>query len=79
MRLASLIDVEALWHVALYSLVGAIGLVAAYGTGVLALDRLERPAAGRGTRAACVLAIVLAGIVCVGLLSAGFWAMTQKS
>jgi hypothetical protein len=53
MRLASLIDVNALWHVAVYSLVAAIGLVTAYGTGILALDRrrgrraLHRPAGRR--------------------------------
>jgi fatty acid desaturase len=79
MRIATLIDVDALLHVALYSLVGAVGLVTAYGTAVLALDRFERPTARGGARAAWTLTIVLAAAVCVALLAAGFWAMTQKS
>jgi hypothetical protein len=39
---ASLVDVDALWHVALYSFVAVVGVVIAYGTLVLALDRVQR-------------------------------------
>jgi hypothetical protein len=78
MRIASLIDVNALWHVALYSVIGAIGLVTAYSTAVLALDRMERPATGAGARAGWALAIAVAGLVCLALLATGLWAMTQK-
>jgi hypothetical protein len=76
MRLASLVDVNALWHVALYSLVAAVGLVAAYGTGLLALDRMQRT--GAAARAGWLLTAAVAGAVCIGLLVVGIWAMTQK-
>jgi hypothetical protein len=78
MPLATLIDVDALWHVALYSFLAAIGLVTAYATGVLALDRVGRSEAAPGARAGWMLAVSLAALVCVGLLAVGFWAMTQK-
>jgi hypothetical protein len=76
MRLASLVDVDALWHVALYSVVAAVGLVTAYGTGILALDRVQR--GGTASRAGWMLVVVLAGALCLGLLVVGLWAMTQK-
>jgi hypothetical protein len=76
MRLASLIDVEALWHVALYSLIAAVGLVTAYGTGLLAVDRMQR--SRTIARAGWMLAAGVAGAVCVGVLVVGLWAMTQK-
>jgi hypothetical protein len=76
MRLASLVDFDALWHVALYSLVAALGLVTAYGTGILALDRVQR--GGTASRAGWMLVVAVAGALCVGLLAVGLWAMTQK-
>ena len=76
MPLATLVDVGALWHVALYCVLAAVGLVAAYGTAVLALDRAGRAEAG--ARAAWLVTVSLAGLACVGLLAVGFWAMTQK-
>jgi hypothetical protein len=76
MRIASLIDVKALWHVALYSLVAAVGLVTAYGTGLLAVDRMQRTRTV--ARVGWMLAAGVAGAVCVGLLGVGLWAMTQK-
>jgi hypothetical protein len=76
MRLASLIDVNALWHVAVYSLVAAIGLVTAYGTGILALDRMQRTRTI--ARAGWMLTAGVAGALCIALLGVGLWAMTQK-
>jgi hypothetical protein len=75
---SSLVDVDALWHVALYSFLAMVGLVTAYGTLVLAVDRAQRQNAPPSSRAAWVLAAALGGLVCVGLLIVGFWAMTQK-
>jgi hypothetical protein len=70
--------VDALWHVALYSLVAAVGLVTAYGTAVLALDRVERAGASPGARTGWMLAVAVAGLICLGLIVVGLWAMTQK-
>jgi hypothetical protein len=78
MRVATIVDVDALWHVAVYSVLGALGLVTAYGTAVLALDRIERPATGGGPRAGWTVVIAVAGLACVGLLAVGLWAMAQK-
>jgi hypothetical protein len=79
MRIATtLIDVEAMWHVLLYSLLATVALVTAYGAGVLALDRIDRPEAGGGARAGWTLAIGAAGLVCLALVVVGVWAMTQK-
>ena len=49
---ASLVDVEALWHVALYSFLAVVGGVTAYGTVVLALDRVQREEVTPAGRAA---------------------------
>jgi hypothetical protein len=76
MRPASLVDVDALWHVALYSMVAAVVLVTAYGTAILALDRRQRT--GAAARVGWLLTAGLAGAVCIGLLVVGIWAMAQK-
>ena len=78
MPIATMIDVDALWHVALYSFLAGIGLVTAYATGVLALDRIGRSEAAPGARAGWTLIVSVAALVCLGLLAVGFWAMTQK-
>jgi hypothetical protein len=71
MRVATLVDVDALWHVALYSVLAAVGLVTAYGTAVVALERGEDQGGWRIVGVTAVLA-------CLALLAVGFWAMTQK-
>jgi hypothetical protein len=69
--MATLVDVEALWHVALFSALAAVGLVTCYGTAVLALERGEQRIAWRLVAAGALIA-------CAGLIAVGFWAMTQK-
>jgi hypothetical protein len=69
--MATLVDVDALWHVALYSALASVGLVTAYGTAVLALDRGEARASWR-----IVAGVAL--VACAALLAVGLWAMTQK-
>ncbi len=75
---STLVDVEALWHVALYSLVASVGVVAAYGTLVIALDRSDRSRASAGSRGAWLAVVALMGCVCLGIVALGLWAMTQK-
>jgi hypothetical protein len=71
---AELVDVDALAHVALYSLLATVGLVGAYGTLILALDRGDH----EQRRPARLLLAVLAGGACVAIVAVGLWAMTQK-
>jgi len=78
MRLATFVDTDALWHVAVYSALAAVGLVTAYGTAVVALDRVGRSEGAGGARAGWMLVIGLAAVACLALLGVGFWAMTQK-
>jgi hypothetical protein len=78
MVVASLIDVEALWHVVLYSFLAVVGGVTGYGTVVLALDRVQRDEVTPVGRAGWILAMGLGGLTCLALLAVGFWAMTQK-
>ena len=77
---ATLIDVDALAHVAAVAFAATCGLVLAFGTAVLALDRIG---AGReaeeGTPPAWVAALFCCSVFIVALLALGAWAMTQKS
>ena len=74
--MATLVDVDALWHVALYSALAAVGLVTCYGTAVLALNRAGR--AESGARIGWLATVGVAALACAGLLAVGIWAMTQK-
>jgi hypothetical protein len=76
---AELVDVDALWHVLLYSLAGTLGLVVAFGTILFAVDRGSREGEAAAARNAWMALAALAGLACVALLIFGIWAMTQKS
>jgi hypothetical protein len=76
---AELVDVDALWHVLLYSVVGAIGLVIAFGGVLIAVDRGAREDRPGPARTTWMAAAALAGLVCLAILVLGIWAMTQKS
>jgi hypothetical protein len=76
---AELVDVDALWHVLLYSLGGTLALVVAFGTVLFAVDRGQRDGEAAVARNAWMTVAVVAGIVCIALLVFGIWAMTQKS
>jgi hypothetical protein len=77
MPVATLVDVDALWHTAVYSLAGTAALVIAFGVGVFAWDRLtggESTAPSLSWR----LLVGLSAVVCVAVVVVGLWAMTQK-
>jgi hypothetical protein len=80
--LATIIDTDAFWHVALYGILGAAGLVIAFSVALLGFDRAEGPDAGGSVpgaaRAGWLALTVLGGAACVALLAVGVWAMTQK-
>jgi hypothetical protein len=79
MLAAELVDVDALWHVLLYSVAGTLGLVVAFGTVLFAVDRGNRDGEAASGHAAWMAVAALAGLVCIALLVLGIWAMTQKS
>ena len=76
---AELVDVDALWHVLLYSLAGTLGLSVAFGAVLVALDRGNRDGETAAARTSWMAVAGIAGLVCVALLVFGIWAMTQKS
>jgi hypothetical protein len=75
MPLATLVDTEALRDVALLSFAGGLGLVVAFGLGLVAWDRVEGRSAARAPWA---LTLVAAAIACATIVVVGLWAMTQK-
>jgi hypothetical protein len=72
----TIVDTDAFLHVALYGLVGSLGLVLAFGGAVLAVDRAQGGASA--ARAGWLLLAALGGAACFALLGVGIWAMTQK-
>jgi hypothetical protein len=70
--LATIIDTDAFVHVALYGVLGALGLVLAFSVALVGVDRAQR-----GT-ATWLTLTALGGAACVGLFAVGIWAMTQK-
>ncbi|WP_445151250.1 hypothetical protein [Baekduia sp. Peel2402] len=72
MLLATIIDTNAFLHVALYGVLGALGLVLAFSVALVGLDRAE------DGEAQWLVLTVLGGAACVALLAVGVWAMTQK-
>ena len=79
MRFATLIDGKALLDVALVSFLLTLAAVTAFGTAVLAGDRVGTARRdGRGATAPWIAVIALAAVACAGILVLGVWAMTQK-
>ncbi len=76
---AELVDVDALWHVLLYSFAGTLGIVIAFGGLLVAVDRGNRDGETGLARTSWLVVAGIAGLVCVALLVFGIWAMTQKS
>jgi hypothetical protein len=77
MAMATIVDTDAFAHVALYGLLGSLGLVLAFGGALLALDRAEGDGAAVA-RAGRLLVAALSGTACLALMGIGIWAMTQK-
>jgi hypothetical protein len=81
MTLLTIVDTHAFVRVALYGLLGAVGLVLAFGGALLAVDRAEGEGAHAvpaAARAGWLLLAALGGAACLALLGVGLWAMTQK-
>jgi hypothetical protein len=76
MTLLTIVDTHAFVRVALYGLLGAVGLVLAFGGALLAVDRAEGDTA-TAARAGWLLLAALGGVACLALLGVGLWAMTR--
>ena len=63
---AELVDVDALWHVLLYSFAGTLGLSVAFGAVLVALDRGNRDGETAAARTSWMAVAGIAGLVCVG-------------
>lgn len=72
--LATLVDTDALWHAALYAIVGGMVFVGAFGVAIFARDR----AAVRDRAIAWNAVLYVSLVACLGVLVLGVWAMTQK-
>jgi hypothetical protein len=77
--IATLIDTKALLDVVLISLAAAVALVLAFGTAVVATDRLDAERRFGRAPASWLLTLVVAGLASAGIIALGIWAMTQKS
>jgi hypothetical protein len=76
---AELVDVDALWHVLVYSVAGTLGLVIAFGGVLISVDRGARTGRPGAARTTWMAAAAIAGLICLAILVLGVWAMTQKS
>jgi hypothetical protein len=77
--LATLIDTNALLDVLLVSFGATLALVLAFGTGVLATDRIETERGNGRPPAPWLATLVVAALGSAGIVAIGVWAMTQKS
>jgi hypothetical protein len=78
--LASVVDLDALWKIALIALCGGVGVTAVFGFGVLRLEALEsaREEGQGGGVLANGLVVALCAAVCVAAIVVGVVAMTHK-
>ncbi|MEV4420258.1 hypothetical protein AB0L40_09830 [Patulibacter sp. NPDC049589] len=78
--LASVVDLDALWKIALIALCGGVGVTAVFGIGVLHAEALDA-ARGDGRTGAVLLngaVVVACGLVCLAAIVVGVLAMTHK-
>jgi hypothetical protein len=79
MALATLIDLRALLNVAVVSVLAAVATVLAFGTAVLAADRLSAArSSGAEPPPAWLAALVLAATACAAIVAVGLHTLTQK-
>ena len=79
MLAAAIVDTDAFVHVALYAVLGSLGLVLGFGGALVGFDRAQAGAGGSAdARAGWGALVVLGGALCLALLGVGIWAMTRK-
>ncbi|MGX6449338.1 hypothetical protein ACVU7I_14920 [Patulibacter sp. S7RM1-6] len=78
--LAEIVDLDALWKIALAALCGGVGVTAVFGIGVLRGEALlaARRRGGGGAVAVNGLVVAACAVVCVAAIVAGVLAMTHK-
>jgi hypothetical protein len=77
MMLGTLVDTDALWHVAVYALGGGAVFISAFAVAVYARDRAARGGVSGGA-VVWNIAMGAALAACLAVFALGIWAMTQK-
>jgi hypothetical protein len=77
--IATLVDTGALLDVVLISFGATLALVIAFGSAVLAADRVSTERERSRAVAPWVATLVVAALASAGIVAVGVWAMTQKS
>jgi hypothetical protein len=79
-HLASVVDLAALWKIALAALCGGVGVTAIFGVGVLRGEAAGRARERGDTAAAALNGLIVAAcaLVCVAAIVVGVVAMTHK-
>jgi len=76
----AIINTSALWKIIVASFVGGAGLVILFGLLLIGISRAEaaRRARNAGSRVAYLAGSAICGVICVGLVVVGIYAMAKK-
>jgi hypothetical protein len=77
--IATVIDTDALFDVVLISFGATVALVVAFGTAVVATDRIDTERRFGRPGALWLATLVVAALASAAIIAVGIWAMTQKS
>jgi hypothetical protein len=76
----AIINTSALWKIIVASFVGGAGLVILFGLLLIGISRAEaaRSAGSSGSRVVYLAGSAICGVICVGLVVVGIYAMAKK-
>lgn len=78
MLATALVNTTALWKIAVAALIGGVVVVVVFGILLLGLARANAPETKPAGRAGFLLVSALCGVVCVGAIAVGIYAMAKK-
>jgi hypothetical protein len=73
-----IVDWSAMWKIFLVALAAGAGVVVAFGFLLLGLKFASRPGTGGGSRLGGYALSAACGVLCVGVIVVGVYAMTKK-
>jgi hypothetical protein len=76
----AIINTSALWKIIVASFIGGAGLVILFGLLLIGISRAEaaRSAGSAGSRVVYLAGSAICGVICVGLVVVGIYAMAKK-